>query len=141
MGDDMADANLPKWPPLIEALERYPGPDDYRPGASARARPALRESEGSAMKEIDFPNEQIEQKDEMTVGTAVNLRKLQEQLLRKPLDDIATLIHGLTYGEMIELSEAIWKAQPEGTAITAENLPALLHRWSKSRPAPEPASA
>ncbi len=90
------------------------------------------------MKEIDLPSEQ---KDETNVGTTVNLRKLQEQLLRRPLDDIAMLIHGLTYGEMIELSEAIWKAQPEGTAITAENLPALLHRWSKSRPPAEPASA
>jgi hypothetical protein len=90
------------------------------------------------MKEIDLPSEQ---KDETNVGTTVNLRKLQEQLLRRPLDDIAMLIHGLTYGEMIELSEAIWKAQPEGTTITAENLPALLHRWSKSRPPAESASA
>jgi hypothetical protein len=135
----MADANLPKWPPLIEALERHPGPDDFRPGASARARAALREeSESASMKEIDLPSEQ---KDETNVGTTVNLRKLQEQLLRRPLDDIAMLIHGLTYGEMIELSEAIWKAQPEGTTITAENLPALLHRWSKSRPPAESASA
>ena len=70
----------------------------------------------------------------MDAGTTVNLRKLQEHLSRKPLDEIAILVHSLTYGEMIELCEAIWRAQPEGSDITQENLPALLHRWSKSRP-------
>jgi len=74
----------------------------------------------------------------MDTGAAVNLRKLQEQLSRKPLDEIATLVCGLTYGEAIELSEGIWKAQPEGSAITLENFPALLHRWSKSRSAAAP---
>jgi hypothetical protein len=29
--------------------------------------------------------------------------------------------------------EAIWRAQPDGSAITLENFPSLLHRWSKSR--------
>ena len=67
--------------------------------------------------------------------TTVNLSKLQEQLLRRPLDEMATLIRGLTYGEMIELSEAIWRTQPEGVPITQENLPALLHRWSKTQSA------
>jgi hypothetical protein len=71
----------------------------------------------------------------MDAGTTVNLRKLQEQLSRKPLDEIATLVSVLTYGEMIELSEAIWRAQSERSAITLENFPALLHRWSKSRSA------
>ena len=58
----------------------------------------------------------------MDTGAAVNLRKLQEQLSRKPLDEIATLVCGLTYGEMIELSEAIWRAQPEGSAITLRGM-------------------
>jgi hypothetical protein len=30
----------------------------------------------------------------------------------------------LTYGEMIALADAIWKAQPEQSTVTAENLPA-----------------
>jgi hypothetical protein len=34
---------------------------------------------------------------------------------------------------MIELADAMWKSQPEGSAITQDNLPALLHRWCKSR--------
>jgi len=66
----------------------------------------------------------------------VNLRKFQEQLDRNCLDEIALLLLALTYGEMIELANAIWKAQPEGSAITQDNLPSLLHRWSKSRSAP-----
>ena len=74
----------------------------------------------------------------MDAGTKVNLRKFQEQLARSPLDEIATLVGSLTYGEMIELSEAIWRAQPGGSAITLENFPALLHRWSKSRSAAGP---
>jgi len=69
----------------------------------------------------------------MNTGTNINLRKLQEQLDRNPLDEIAMLVQALTYGEMIELAEAMWKVQPEGSAVTEENLPALLHRWSKSR--------
>lgn len=71
----------------------------------------------------------------MNSGTNINLRKLQEQLDRAPLDEIAMLVRALTYGEMIELAEAMWKVQPEGSTVTQENLPALLHRWSKSRTA------
>jgi hypothetical protein len=55
--------------------------------------------------------------------------------MQKPLDEIATLVQSLTYAEMMEVSEAIWKGQPEGSAVTQESLPALLHRWSKSRSA------
>jgi hypothetical protein len=84
------------------------------------------------MNEVDTPTHRSA---EMNTGTTVNLRKLQEQLTRKPLDEIATLVLGLTYGEMIELAEAVWKTQPEGTAITQDNLALLLHRWSKSRSA------
>ena len=72
----------------------------------------------------------------MNTGTNVNLRKLQEQLDRQPLDEIAMLVQALTYGEMIELAEGMWKVQPDGSSVTQENLPALLHRWSKSRSLP-----
>jgi hypothetical protein len=73
-----------------------------------------------------------------TGTTTVNPRKLQEQLSRKLLDGIATVVCGLTYGEMIELSDGICRAQTEGSAITLKTFPALLHRWSKSRFAAEP---
>ncbi len=72
----------------------------------------------------------------MNSGTNVNLRRLQEQLDRQPLDEIAMLVRALTYGEMIELAEGMWKVQPEGAAVTQENLPSLLHRWSQSRTVP-----
>jgi len=51
----------------------------------------------------------------------------------KPLDEIATLVQSLTYGEMMELSETIWQSQPEGSPVTQADLPALLHRWAMSR--------
>jgi hypothetical protein len=71
----------------------------------------------------------------MNSGTNINLRRLQEQLDRQPLDEIAMLVRALTYGEMIELAEGMWNVQPDGAAVTQENLPALLHRWSQSRAA------
>ena len=70
--------------------------------------------------------------NEIDSGATVNLRQLEERLTRKPLDEIASLVRGLTYGEMIELAATMWKSQPEGTAITKDNLPTLLHLWSKS---------
>jgi len=72
----------------------------------------------------------------MNSGTNINMRRLQEQLDRQPLDEIAMLMRALTYGEMIELAEGMWKVQPEGAAVTQDNLPALLHRWSQSRTVP-----
>ena len=69
----------------------------------------------------------------MDMEAILNLRKVQRPVTRNPLDEIAAVVQGLTYGEMIELSEAMWKCQVEGAAITQENLPALLHRWSTTR--------
>ena len=64
---------------------------------------------------------------------AAEREKLEERFFaRKPLDEVATLIQGLTYGEMIELAETMWNVRPEGSAITQDSLPALLYRWSKS---------
>jgi hypothetical protein len=74
-------------------------------------------------------------KDEMNAGESVNLQKLEEQLARRPLDEIAALVRGLTYGEMIGLAEELWNAQTQGSDISKENLPGCLHRWSTSRTA------
>jgi hypothetical protein len=62
----------------------------------------------------------------------VNVRKLEEALNNR-IDQIADLLVLLTYGEMIELTDEVWKAQPEETPITQANLPALLHRWAIER--------
>jgi hypothetical protein len=121
----MPDADVSKWPPLSRELGRRPKPDDYLPG---RAASDEREINSSPDREEDlFPG--------------VNLRTLQEHLLRHPLDEIAMLVGGLTYGDMIDFADAIWRVQPEGVFITQENLPALLYRWSKSHRSVKTAAA
>jgi hypothetical protein len=83
---------------------------------------------------VEFDRAPGESRGEM--AAPVNLRRLQEQLDRNRLDEIATLVLALTYGEMIDLASAIWKAQPEGSPLTQETLPALLYRWSKAQSTP-----
>ena len=115
MVEDEFDAEIRNRVPLPAGLV-----DDYRfPQVRAAEREAPLRPAMSAM----------------STETAVKLRKLEERLTRKPIDEIATLVQGLTYGEMIELAQAMWEAQPEGSAVTQENLPVLLHCWSKSRSA------
>jgi len=60
-------------------------------------------------------------------------RKLDEELCRRPLDEIAEVIRALTYGEMIEFATSMWNVKPDGSSLTEANLPALLYRWSISR--------
>jgi hypothetical protein len=79
--------------------------------------------------------DQLSHKNEDAMVSPVSLRKFQDQTDRNHLDGIAHLVLALTYGEMIDLATGIWQAQPEGAAITQDNLPALLHRWSKSHAA------
>jgi len=109
-----------------DLLNRRPIPDDYRP-------PRLRDVE----PEVSGTTNEVDPPIHANAGmnTSVNLRKLEEQLTRRPLDQIAALVQGLTYGEMIEFAEAVWNSQPEGSAITQDNLSLLMHRWSKSRTA------
>jgi hypothetical protein len=129
----MADVEFPRRPLLRRVLERRPIPDDCRP----------REAHGVPGVELDAPNSRAmneigttnRRKVEMSTGRYVDPRKVGERLPRRPLDEIASLVQGLTYGEMMELAEVLWKVQPEGSAITQENLPELLHRWSKSHSA------
>jgi hypothetical protein len=61
----------------------------------------------------------------------VNLPKLHE-FGRDRLNEIATLVRTLTYGEMMELAHAICKIRPEGAEIDQYNLPMMLHLWSTS---------
>jgi len=61
------------------------------------------------------------------------LKTAADDVYRNRIDEIALLVQSITYGEMIEVAEAMWKAQPTDTAITQENLPKLLHQWAKSR--------
>jgi hypothetical protein len=63
----------------------------------------------------------------------VDLRKLEAELGRRRIDEIADVMRGLTYGEMIELAESMWSVKPDNSELTEGNLPAVLHRWSTSR--------
>jgi hypothetical protein len=128
----VAEIEFPKRPPMLDAVLRRSLTDDYgseREGAEPVPYDA---SDAGAANGFDMNHYEVA----MNSGTNINLRRLQEQLDRQPLDEIAMLVRALTYGEMIELAEGMWKVQPEGSAVTQENLPALLHRWSQSRTVP-----
>ena len=89
-------------------------PDSYKPKA---LRLAPTDDEASA--DIDPP--------------IVDLRKLEEELGRRRLDEIADVVRALTYGEMMELAASMWNVRPDGGNLTEHNLPAVLYRWSTSR--------
>jgi|SRR5215467_9140280 len=57
----------------------------------------------------------------------------EEEPVRAPLDEIAKVLRRLTYGEMLELAESMWKVNPQGSNITESGLPAVLYQWSISR--------
>ena len=63
----------------------------------------------------------------------VNLQRLAEALDRRPIDEIAALVRALTYGDMIELAEEIWRVQPQSLDMSKDALPRILYRWSSSR--------
>jgi hypothetical protein len=63
----------------------------------------------------------------------VDLRKLEEELGRRRLDEIADVVRALTYGEMMELANSMWNVRPDGASLTEHNLPAVLYRWSTLR--------
>ena len=95
----MADGELRSLLPRV--LERRPTPLDLPPVVARRPLGTEPEAPRSpAIIEVDMQDHR-------------NLRKLPQQS-PSPLDDIASLIQSLTYGEMIELSEAIWKRRSEG---------------------------
>jgi hypothetical protein len=133
MEHHVADTEIPKRASMLDDILRRSLTDNYRSrrdGAEAVRHVAQDAGTGD---EFDMSNRY---EGAMNSGTNINMRRLQEQLDRQPLDEIAMLVRALTYGEMIELAEGMWKVQPDGTVVTQENLPALLHKWSQSRTVP-----
>jgi hypothetical protein len=63
-------------------------------------------------------------------GTSRNLQTTKEQ--PGSLDQIADLLLGLRYDQMIELCDAIWNGHAANSPLAQEGLPLLLHRWAKS---------
>jgi hypothetical protein len=70
---------------------------------------------------------------EEPTSPVIDLRKLEAELGRKRLDEIADVVRLLTYGEMMELAESMWNVRPGDTELTEHNLPTVLYRWSTSR--------
>jgi hypothetical protein len=71
---------------------------------------------------------------------SVSLQRLATAPERHPVDEIAALIRALTYGDMIVLADGIWNAQVEGSEMSKDIMPSVLHRWSTSCPARGPSS-
>jgi hypothetical protein len=135
MERNVADIEFPNRPPMLDEILRRSLSDDYGSERGGAEPVPYESSDDDAGNGLDMNNHY---EVAMNSGTNINLRRLQEQLDRQPLDEIAMLVRALTYGEMIELAEGMWKVQPDGAAVTQENLPALLHRWSQSRTVPAP---
>jgi hypothetical protein len=123
----MADVMFPKQPPMPRELDTRMISDDYRP---RRVR-ASSDADGENYQ-ADELHEQSYAEASAEISSQVNLRKLEHELSRNPLDEIATMVRALTYGEMMELAQAIWKIRPEGEGVDQNSLPMLLHRWSTS---------
>ena len=125
----MADVIFPKHAPMPRELDSRPILDDYRP-RKVRMR---------ASDSVDVENYQSDELQEdnhlessSRISSQINLPKLEHELTRNPLNEIATMVRSLTYGEMMELAQAIWRIRPEGADVDQDSLPMLLHRWSTS---------
>lgn len=103
--------------------------DDYRP---KKLRLNLIDADHTEHPAASKPH-QAEGSPRSTNVAAVDLHQLEEDLFRRPLDEIAEALRTLTYGEMMELAASMWKVNPEGSSLTEHNLPAVWHRWSTSR--------
>ncbi len=124
----MADVMFPKRAPTPRELDTRPVPSDYRPRRARVLAPGDVDSEIYSADEPREPNHA----DTTEISSQVNLHKLEQALSRNPLNEIATMMRSLTYGEMMELAQAIWKIRPEGEGIDQDSLPMMLHRWSTS---------
>ena len=125
----MADVMFQRQAPVPRELDTRLVSDDYRPRR-------VRTRASSDADHENYQNEELHEEDypetSTEISSQVNLSKLEHQLHRNPLDEIATMVRALTYGEMMELAEAIWKIRPEGKGVSQDTLPMLLHRWSTS---------
>jgi hypothetical protein len=125
---EMIDVIFPKRAPTPRERDSRPIPNDYRP-KQMRAVISGAESDGYY--------------DDLGGGTFLDgpglMNKLEDELNRNRLSEIAALVRSLTYGEMMELAQAIWNIRPEGTVnVDQHTLPMMLHLWSTAPPPDEP---
>jgi len=119
----MIDVIFPKRAPTPRELDTRPVPSDYRP-KQLRAAGAGADSDDGYYG--DEPGNLLDMR-------GINLHRLEEELCHNRLNEIATLMRALTYGEMMELAHAIWKIRPDG-AVDQHSLPMMLHLWSTLPP-------
>lgn len=107
-------------------------PESYKPRALrlAAATPPAAAAPG-ALPATPAPTAEELASQEPT--PPVDLRRLEAELGRKRLDEIADVVRLLTYGEMMELAETMWNVRPGDAELTEHNLPAVLYRWSTMR--------
>ena len=129
----MADVIFPKRPPTPRELDTRPIPSDYRPKR-------MRVLEASGMENESYYGDELRDQDDSEVAMdfsgQLSLPKPKDELSRNRLNEIATLMRALTFGEMIELAQAIWKIRPQGEEVDQFSLPMMLHLWSTSSPGP-----
>jgi hypothetical protein len=116
----MIDVIFSKRTPSPRERDTRPVPSEYRP---------------KQLRAVGAPDNDY-YGDEPAGGlmdSGINLHKLEGELTRNRLNEIATLVRSLTYGEMMELARAIWQIRPEG-AVDKESLPMMLHLWSTALP-------
>ena len=66
-------------------------------------------------------------------SSTVSARGHNDERGHSRLDEIAEALRTLTYGQMLELAESMWKVNSQGSEITESDLPNVLYSWSKSR--------
>jgi len=123
----MPDVLFPKRGPRPGELDIRPIPSDYRP---KRVR-LLEGSEVEGYHDTDL-SDQDDAEVAMDFSGQLRLPKPVDQSSHNRLNEIAALVRALTYGEMIELAQAIWKIRPEGEDVNQHSLPMMLHLWSTS---------
>jgi hypothetical protein len=124
----MADVIFPKRAPTPRELDTRPIPSDYRPKRVRLLNGSSTQSEGYDGDEL---TDQNYSEAAMEISGQVDLPQ-PDAFGSDRLNEIATLVRTLTYGEMMELAHAIWKIRPEGAEIDQYNLPMMLHLWSTS---------
>lgn len=130
----MADVIFPKRAPMPRELDARPIASDYRPKRLRLFDTSGSESEsyfGDELHDHDYSEASLEISGDVSPHRGEEeLSRHRLQLGRNRLNEIATLMRSLTYGEMIELAQAIWKIRPEGEEVDQHNLPMMLHLWS-----------
>jgi hypothetical protein len=114
---------------------RSPLPESYKPRAlrlAAAEASAAAPAPGS-LPALPSPLPTAEELASQEPTPVVDLRRLEAELGRKRLDEIADVVRLLTYGEMMELAESMWSVRPNDAELTEHNLPSILYKWSTSR--------